>query len=236
MRALSLFLLSFPVFAADITATTGWTCSATLPASVTIDSGNDRKYVMLGIEEDNTPEMVLTTIGGQSPTETVSASLTTTTNDSNYDAYIFNESAIGSMSGTTVVGTDDGSTNGFWCYGTVEDADQAAIGSFVGTAQSATVNNITVTSTSNSGDYLVVAALRTNNTGSGSFSTWDGLTEVLDDPTGGGTDVGMAEGDGGTGGGDTLVVHSTAGTGDMSAVALVFDDAAGTAPIVRRRR
>lgn len=204
MRRLLLGLLTtflaLPVFAADITATTGWTCinSNEPSGSPTIDSGSNRKFVMWGIFESNTDPAPTITVGGVAETEELTFFYSpTSTVDHHAYVQIWNESAIGSMSGTTISYSDSsGAFNKAFCYGTIEDTDQANLSSFTGTNNVDTGSSLAVTSTSSSGDYLVCSGIKATD-GADSFDSWDTLTEFHDDDGGDGWRAGYGEGDGG---------------------------------------
>jgi len=214
-----LLLLPFSVHAANVTSTTGWTCQATLPASMTIDSGSNRKVVISNLEEDNTPESAITSLGGVAPTETITYSETSTGGDHTHTDWIWNEAAIVSMSGSTISGTDG--LEGGWCVGTIEDTNQAAISSHVGTNVDLSATQIAVTSTSSSGDLILSKFIKGTSV-TGGWTTYDTLTEIGNIGAGA-RDVAFAAGNGGDS--STLGAHDGASAGEMTASALVFADA-----------
>lgn len=244
VRAAIALLLAFsgPQYAqaASVTATTGWTCAAELPASVTIDSGSNRLLVFFNVEEqDNGGSATansVTTVGGQSPTESFQASETTTpNNDYYYDAFIFNESAIDSMSGSTVVGVDDEDEpddNNLWIFGTVENASQTALSAFTDEQYEHTTDGlIDVTTTSSSGDLIMAFAIKGTNAG-GNYDDWDTLTEICEDNPEFARDLGAAAGNGGD---NTTTVSYTTMANELGAASLVIPNTS-SALLLRRRR
>src|SRR5690606_241263 len=101
------------------------------------------------------------TVGGQSPTETIGPFVVTETNgDHHHYLYVWDETAIGSMLGTTISYSDGGGnfTKGF-LWGTIEDTDQSALSNFTGTAFNLAASSLNVTSTSSAGDLIVCGSI-----------------------------------------------------------------------------
>lgn len=213
--------------AADVTAT-GWTCAETAPASITIDSGSNRKLAYIINQEINTARLVtLTSVGGQSPDETLSYEEASATADHWYDYYIFNESTIAAMSGTTVVESGTATVE-IRCWAVIDDTDQTALSALTGTNYTAGATTIDCTTTSSSGDYVVVTSITQFLR---DYSSWDTLTEFND------TDTSAQTHGGGAGnGGDNTTTVTVSSSVEMTCASLVFPNASTTSLLLRRRR
>ena len=217
-----LLLLAAPAFGANITATTGWVCTddADPSGTLTIDSGSNRKLVVVWFRENNTdPNPTAITVGGQNPTESLSYSDTPLGSPTEWHYWwIWNESAIGSMSGSTLSLTATTATFGrAWCYGVIEDTDQADLTGIPGFATLNEGTSDAATTTSSNGDLIVVSAISDDATVT--FSTWDTLTEIADGDCDG-CQYGLGAGDGG----DTPTTVTISATADMTLAGLVFAD------------
>lgn len=219
-----LILFTLPVFGATVTTTTDWTVRSNSQQIdtlvVTIDSGSNRKFIIYHMDRANTYTEGTITVGGQSPTETISADLVQAGTTYRHRLWIWKESAIVAMSGTTV-SWSDGTTNDIsHLYGTIENTDQANLSSFTGTDIGNT--DLTVTTTSSSGDLIACAAIEEDETTS--FTGWDTLTEELDaQPTGDITRHGYGVGNGG----DNTTVIDILAPSNNSASCIVFADFTG---------
>lgn len=226
MRKLIAFifvLVASPAFGADITATTGWTCvnSSEPTGDVTIDAGSNRKFLMWGVHENNTDPAPVITIGGQAETEEITFFFSPGAVTDHYVyLQIWNESAIGAMSGTTISYTDDtGNFTKAFCYGTVDDTDQANLSSFTGTNTADEGTTFTVTSTSSSGDYVACSGvINTSRT----YTSWDTLAEIHDADGGDSWRAGLGAGDGG----DTPNTITISDSDTFSGHCLVFPNSA----------
>lgn len=219
MKRLWLLFLAFPVYAADIGAT-GVTCSLTIPASVTLDAGSNRKlFFSISSEVNTTPQGDVATVGGQAETETFVYTETSATQDHHHEVWIWDETAIAAMSGSSVSGTEGGSVNMF-CWGVVTDAIQTALSAHTGTDYQASSATATVTTTSTANDFIFASAVRSTGT-SATFDSWDTLTEDFD-AAGGSQRLGAASGTGG----DNSTVITMSSSSEITAAALVFANAA----------
>lgn len=220
-------LLALPAWGANVTATTGWAQGADQSepnGTLTIDAGSNRLLIVVMLtESNNDPDPVTFTVGGQAPTESLDFPLTAFSTDHHHKVWIWNEAAIAAMSGSAASYSDaTAATPKKWLYGTIENADQTALGAFDDTDSlgSGGANQITLTTTSDSGDLALITAI---NGGDNAYG-WTGANEVMDDNnTVGGMRLGFATiGDG------TDSVTVTYAAGDASATALVILDASAS--------
>lgn len=212
--------------AANITATTGWNhinsaeCDVTSP---TIDSGSNRKFVVHISYETGTDPAPTITVGGQSPSGTATSSSTTPTNDTWHYIYEWNESTIGSMSGTDIVHSDSVGAFQLGCsYGTIENTDQTAISAVTGSTVGTTGTTDTVTTTSSSGDLITVSSVLA--AAQGPHTGWDTLTELHDSNGGDGWYYGFAAGNGGDT--PTTVTWTSDNANGYHIVSVVYPNAA----------
>jgi len=235
MWRLSLLALLLPgLLWAAADGSSGWTCQESKPATVTIDSGSNRLFIMYAVEEvDSGVTMDVATIGTVAETETFGYTETGATNDSQHYVWIWNEAAIASMSGTTVVATDSTGTDGTFIWGTVTNADQTALSAFDDTSfTDNTTQYIEVTTTSSMGDLIIVTAMRHANT-SGDFDSFDTLTIGCQNSPESSRDIGLGSGNGGDG--TTRVTHTNvSGPPDNTATSLIILN--GQSALLRRRR
>jgi hypothetical protein len=229
LLSLAALLVAGPTLAASVTATTGWVCAgdAQPNGTLTIDAGSNRKLLITHTRENNTDPAPTITVGGQSATESfVRFYDVSATPDQWVYAWIWNASAITAMSGSAV--SFGGATQTFargWCYGTVENTDQAALGAYDDTDVTSSATSLASTTTSSSGDLIVAAAVMDN--AASTFTSWDTLSEVSDVDHDGGR-MGFAAGNGGDA---TTTVTISAGD-DWTLVSLVFANlAAPTATV-----
>jgi len=220
---------SFGAFAAT-EGSGGWTCSATQPASLTIDSGSNRKLILIVSEEAASPgpTHTITSVGTEAADESIIYNETAASGDQIHNWNIWNEATIAAMSGSTLSASGD-FNNDMWCYATVVDADQADLAAHTDTQYCASCTSDSVTTTSNAGDLVVVSVVMGalyNMTGCG------GLTERNDTQSNFAAH-GICSGDGGTSPetitGNTTMNHFTNASG-------VFDNAAAGGVIITRRR
>ena len=211
---------------ANVTATTGWVWSHNADPSgdLTIDSGSNRKLVLIWARENNTdPNPTSMTVGGSSADEFLKYEVSVIGQPLQWHYWwIWDESTIGGMSGTTVSLTATTAAFGrAWGYGVIEDTNQAALSSLTDTVYDNDANaSINITTTSDSGDLITVTGII--DSASEAFTSWDTLTEIVD-TSANGCIVGFAAGDGGDN--TTTVVITSAS--DTSLSSLVFPDFTG---------
>jgi len=226
---LPLLFLAAPAFGADVTATTGWVCAGDDDpgGALTIDSGSNRKLVVIWYRENNTdPNPTAMTVGGQSATESFSYDVVPTGSPHHWQYWwVWNESAIGSMSGSTISLT--ATTAGFgrgWCYGVIDDTDQTNLTALTDTGQVTNeTTSIAVTTTSSAGDYVVVP-VQSDDGGARTITSCDTLTESTDGDglSGDGMTFGLCAGDGT----DSTTTITWDSASDLVASGLVFPNAA----------
>lgn len=228
-----LLLLPLAVFGADV-GVSGLTCSADAPASVTVDSGSDRHLIyIIGEERTGSPGQTVSSIGGQAPTETLSFVDAALDQDHHHIAYVWNESAIGSMSGTSVSASGAATTDQH-CYLTVTEADQAAFAGWTDTDSSLSTTSLTLTTTSNAGDFIIANGIK-GKQASETFTSWSPLTEQDDTQTAS-QRHGLAYAQAGASD-DSVTVQVSGSANELSAAALVIPDAGGSAlSLIRKRR
>jgi hypothetical protein len=222
-------LIASPSYAASVTATTGWVCAgdAQPNGTLTIDAGSNRKLLITHTRENNTDPAPTITVGGQSATESFSRFYdVSATPDQWVYAWVWNAAAITAMSGSAV--SFGGATQTFargWCYGTIENTNQAALGAYSDTDVTSSASSLASTTTSSSGDLIVATAVMDN--AASTYTSWDTLTEISDVDHDGGR-MGFAAGNGGDA---TTTVTVSAGD-DWTLVSLVFANlAAPTASV-----
>lgn len=145
-------------------------------------------------------------IGDQSPVATFQAG------DASDDApryiSVFGETKIAAFTDSVIDWTATNIVNEFYGYGTYTGVDQSALTSLLSSEQSNSANasSMTFTTTSSTGDRIIVLAVL--NAGTKNFSDWDTLSEQHDaSSTSGDSRFGLAEGDGGDG--STVVTNTT---------------------------
>lgn len=231
-RLIPLIFLCSAAQAANVTATTGWVSEGTLSASMTIDSGSNRIIVVrVSDEQDTSPEWVMPTIGGQAADWCYTYTETTPTPDLHVGFCLWQESTIGSMSGSAFAGHTN-PTDGRWSYGTIEDAAQSDPGGFIDTVWSPDRSGLgyePVTTTSSSGDLVCIAAAA-SPTGV-NITAWDTLTEI-DDNNGAAARSAFACGNGGDGTTDVTGNNTSA---DWIFGSFLVADFSGSL-LLRRRR
>lgn len=213
--------------APSLAATAGsWTCSNAEPSgSYTIDAGSNRKFLVILQDETNTTTTVSTfTIGGQAATETFQDTNTTASADHQRKAFIWNEAAIAAMSGTGISYTDDNALTKFFCSVTIQDTNQSNLSNYTQVAYSTGSTAPAVTTTSSSGDLVVVELI--GSTASFTVTGWETLSEKWDQDGGGQPSwFAGASGDGG----DATTTLTLSAAAEVTLASLVFPNAA-TAP------
>ena len=198
--------------------------------SPTIDAGSNRKFVLVVMGETDLGSLSVTvTVGGVAPSETITSNLEIGSGAADLAllVYIWNEAAIGSMSGTAI-SWDDSVTWGkiSWAYVTVEDTEQAATANKKATSPSATSLTLTWDETTTSNDQIVAIGLTdTANRGPIGFDT--GITSRLQYEV---SDYACGIGDGA--GGSAIassmdITTDEAAAADMSVVGLQFVGTSG---------
>lgn len=144
--------------------------------SATIDAGSNRKFVLAVLGEcDLTSLTVSVTVGGQSPSESFENQLEVGSGaaDLAIHVYIWNESAIGAMSGSTISWSDGITWSKIsWSYVTVTDTDQGAVISDSDSSTAATsVNVIWPSSTDANGVVAAFGVADSANRGPIGFDT-----------------------------------------------------------------
>ncbi len=186
--------------------------------SPTISSGSKRA-ALLCVHAEHTATIAVSTmtIGGQTYTQAYEFEQADGVDDMFVYVYLWSESAISSMSGTTISYTDDQTlTKRGWSFGTYQGVNQASFPK--GQAQVGVTGNETstdITTTSNSGDRIIVFAMAKNP--ATLYSTWDTLSEVVDaGPSG--MQMGVGEGAGGDD--TTTIVVDTSNSQSFNAIVL----------------
>lgn len=171
-------------------------------------AGNRALVLMYGAEHDISAfgwTITTVTVGGIAPT------LNYKTGDSTDDCPrfigIWDEADIDAMTGTSVVWTASSIVDEFWGYGVYDDVDQTDLSAVVkdATNLSAAQSTITLTTTSNDGDRIIVVAIL--RSGARNWTDWDTLTELYDTQAAStNTKYGAGEGNGGD---DSSVITNT---------------------------
>ena len=197
--------------------------------SVTIGSGSNRMLVFLVWCELGAQLTVGTfTIGGQSASYTGNV-YQNASPDLNILAFVWNESAIGSMSGSTISYSDSQSSNKMgWSYATFQDVKQASPTITSADATSATEVDVTTTSTAN--DIIIAAAIdKSNNRAPFDYDT---LTERVD-WNASQFSIGVADGAGGDG--TTKVKNDEVANSNLAALCMVLLPATAI-PVIHHHR
>lgn len=228
LLALAVLAIAGPVFAAGFVSDPAATCinsdePSTQWATVTVEAGANRKFVVTHGEERNVDPAATFTVGGQAPTETVRFATTTpTTTDHYHYLYIWNEAAIALMtgSGTPTLSYSDANTavGKGYCYGTIQNTTQANLGTtFTDSDVALNAGSLALTTTSGASDLVLVQSVAE---GTGATHTWSaGITEIHDADGGDSWRYGVASGNA-----DSVTVTYAVSTEDVSAVAMVFPD------------
>jgi len=239
MRTLLISLLLIPslAFAVPSVGSSGWICANYVDNadlhldSLTIDSGSNRvlvTYFSASFIEDT--EFVIDTVGGQAPTASDDFDVATGENGEILSS-VFSESAISAMSGSAISLSGGNGDDFRFCYVTLTDVDQTNLASydwdfFNGDTSVATLD---VSISSDSDDYACVFGYHEDSTGT--WTSWDTLTEIDDNSTNNGGRAGIGCG----AGGDSVTTVTTSTTTDISLVSVSFSDFSG-ALLLRRRR
>jgi len=226
-RTILAAILAWPLLAnaASVTATTGWTTksdSTSLNGGVvTVDSGSNRKFIIFHIDRS---------VGGYTPPSCTIDSVSPNDTLAFYDdptgltIYIWDETSLATIGATGTVGSCSSSNDDIaYLYGTIENTDQADLGSAPTDSEDVgTANPANLTTSSSSGDLIVCGAQEVDET---QTLSWDTLSELLDVQVDG-TRNGFAAGNGGDG---TTSVDITETNTRLVASCQVFPNAA-TAP------
>ena len=188
--------------------------------SLTIDAGNNRKLVLVVVGEDGTNWSVTTmTVGGQSASSTLSVVESGAGFNTSCRGFVWDETAIAAMSGTTISYADDVAVDYIaWAYLVVDDADQSADS----WADTQTGDDPTITTGGTSADLVYLFGAHPD--GTLGVSDWDtGMTEIWVD------DLTSFEGDAASGaGGDSPYTLVVSGSSSAHAFGgLVLSPAAG---------
>ncbi len=239
LLALTSLLLASAAQGADLTATTGWSCTNSNGpgggnVSFTVDSGSNRVGFFVALYENNTnPAMTFTSINNQTSDANWSYSNTTPTNDHYIYVHRFDESTLAAMNTDGIVGFSDAVPNATlaFCWGVIEDADNTSLPTaFLDTDVSASTSSHDSTTTNDTDDYVISIAVasESNNT-----FTWEWLTEGHDDSGGDGWRGGLAGGSSdGAAAKDVTTVSIANGPDDLSVVSFVVPNASATGPVL----
>ncbi len=187
--------------------------------SPTISAGSKRAALLCLHAEHGVSSIVVSTmtIGGQTYTQAYEFEVADGADDMYIYVYLWNESSISSMSGTTISYADDETlTKRGWSFGTYSGVNQSSfpkVQAEVGVTGNETSTDITTTSSA--GDRIIVFAMAKNPVTL--YSTWDTLSEVVDaSPSG----MQMAVGEGDGGDNTTTVVVDTSTSQSFNAIVL----------------
>ena len=196
--------------------------------SVTIGAGSNRMIVFLvWCELGSQLTVSAFTIGGQAASYT-GYMYQNASPDLNILAFVWNESAIGSMSGSTISYTDDQSSNKMgWSYATYQDVKQASLTMTTGDATGGDTINVTTTSTAS--DMIIAAAIdKSANRYPFSYDTLTEQREWHSDQFA----IGVADGAGGDG---TTTVENDGTNSNMAALCMVLLPATAV-PVIHHHR
>ena len=248
LKRLLMLLLFSPSLAFGDAAIVGtWTLAYDVEPTgdATVGAGTDRKLVWIIRNEAVALRTISTfTIGGQTASEVFTPynqTVDTTENHRIY-AYVWDETKIAAMTGTTVSYTDDQAMttphDGFCsAYVTVQGVDQTAFGDWDDIVHefNGADDDVDVDTVSTAADY--VAVLSMTSTTARDYTSWDTLTEIEDTNVPASVRCGFGAGAGGD------AITSVLGDGTAEAlgrtfVSLVFPEvaAAATGAVKRRRR
>lgn len=198
--------------------------------SPTIDEGSDRKFILAVLGECDTNTLSVTvTVGGVAPSESLEYALELGSGgaDLAINVYIWNESAINSMSGTSISWSDLITWSKIsWSYMTVTGADQDT--SVYDDDSSSSATSLTITwpsSTDANGLVLAFGVTNTANRGPIGFDT--GITsrqqyEVADYA------AGIGDGPGGSSVESTMAItNDEAASSAMLGLGVFFAESGG---------
>ena len=198
--------------------------------SVTIGAGSNRMIVFLvWCELGSQLTVSAFTIGGQAASYT-GYMYQNASPDLNILAFVWNESAIGSMSGSTISYTDDQSSNKMgWSYATFQDVKQASP-TITSTNTGTTATEVDVTTTSTSSDIIIAAAIdKSNNRAPFDYDT---LTERV---AWNASQFSIGAADGAGGDGTTKIKNDEVANSNLAALCMVLLPATAV-PVIHHHR
>jgi hypothetical protein len=222
LASLVLLLLAFNAQAANVTAPTGFVCQADADpnGTLTLDAGSNRKLLVFMARQNNTDPAPTITVDGDAPTETLTFNFDSAVSPEHWHyGFLWDEATIAAMGGSLVAYSGGAGFSRFWCYGVIEDTVQTNLTSFIGTDAFDSGTELSLTSTSSSGDLIVAGGTVQPETTT--FTDWDTLTEHFD------ADIDTKRGGFASGnGGDTPTTVTVSTSGATSGTLIVFEDLA----------